>query len=260
MKSATQLPKFAFETKSITSTAEIKDVDLKNRIVTGYASSFGNIDSDEDIMLPGCYTKSINERGPNGTNEIFMLNQHNWAQPLGKPTVLREDQKGLYYECPVNIECGYANDALVLMDAGLVIQNSVGFQTMKATLVQPDVTDYNTWYREIQEVKLYEYSCVTLGANSDTPFMGFKSLSQEQITDQVSIMMKLLRNGTLKDETFSLLEIAIKQYGSQLYELGKKSLVETEPVTTTQEKTTPISLFAGLTIDKSKSVFTFNLS
>jgi hypothetical protein len=259
MKSTT--PKYVFEYKAVTSTAEIKDVDLKNRIVTGYASSFGNKDFDEDIMMPGCYTKSINERGPQGTNEIFMLNQHNWAQPLGKPTVLREDQKGLYYECPVNIECGYANDALVLMDAGLVVQNSVGFQTVKATLVQPDVQDYNTWYREIQEVKLYEYSCVTLGANPDTPFMGFKSMTANEISDQVGIMMKLLRNGTLKDETFALLEIAIKQYGSQLYELGKKSLVETEPPIDTQDTKKPVSLFAGLaTNNQQKSVFTFNLS
>lgn len=255
----TNIPKYTFETKAIKSTAEVKDVDLKNRIVTGYASSFNNKDYDEDIMMPGCYTKSINERGPMGTNEIFMLNQHNWAQPLGKPTVLREDAKGLYYETPVNIECGYANDALVLMDAGLVIQNSVGFQTMKATLVQPDVTDYNTWYREIQEVKLYEFSCVTLGANSDTPFMGFKDMTQDQVSDQVGIMMKLLRNGTLKDETFALLEIAIKQYGSHLYELGKKSLVENEPPLSTQTDK-PVSLFAGLAANnQQKSVFTFHI-
>ncbi len=114
-------------------------------------------------------------------------------------------------------------------------------------------------YRDITEIKLYEGSCVTLGANDQTPFTGFKSFTPAQINDQVGIMMKLLRNGTLSDETFALLEIGIKQYGSHLYELGKKSLSETEPPNGTLNDEQPISYFGGLASNINKSAFTFNL-
>ena len=52
--------------------AGIKDVDTKNRIVTGYLSEFGSLDYDKDIIEKGAFTKSIMER----KNDIFFLNQH----------------------------------------------------------------------------------------------------------------------------------------------------------------------------------------
>ena len=238
-------------------TMQVGDIDTKNGIVTGYWSAFNNLDYDDDIIKPGAFAKTIAERGPIGTNEIFFLNQHNWAQPLGKPTLLEERAQGLYHETPVNDKTSYGKDALELMGSGLVIQNSIGYVAMKwSNVVKDDATYEWDTYREISEIKLYEGSCVTLGANDQTPFTGFKSLTPQQINDQVGIMMKLLRNGTLTDETFALLEIAVKQYGSQLYELGKKSLVEAEPPKGTQEEAKPVSLFAGLAINSQKSVFT----
>lgn len=237
--------------------ATVTDVDTKNGIVTGIWSAFNNLDSDDDIIRPGSFTKTIAERGPMGTNEIFFLNQHNWAQPLGKPTLLQERADGLYHETPVNDKTSYGKDALELMGAGLVIQNSIGYQCMKwSNVVKEDAQyDWDT-YREISEIKLYEGSCVTLGANDQTPFTGFKSMTEGQINDQVGIMMKLLRNGTLTDETFGLLEIGIKQYGTHLYELGKKSLVTEQPPKSTDEVKKPISLFTGLaTNNTSNSLF-----
>lgn len=244
--------------KSLTNT--VTDVDTKSGIVTGIWSAFDNLDYDDDIIRKGAFAKTIAERGPNGTNEIFFLNQHNWAQPLGKPTLLQERADGLYHETPVNAKTSYGADALELMGSGLVIQNSIGYQTMKWSNVVKEGAQYE-WetYRDITEIKLYEGSCVTLGANDQTPFTGFKSMTPAQINDQVSIMMKLLRNGTLTDETFGLLEIAIKQYGSHLYELGKKSLSETEPPKSTLNDEKPVSYFGGLSTTNNKSVFTFNI-
>jgi uncharacterized protein len=245
------------EFKQLTTT--ITDVDTKNGIVTGVWSKMNVLDYDEDIIRNGAFTKTIAERGPNGTNEIFFLNQHNWSQPLGKPTLLAERGDDLYHETPVNANTTFGKDALELMGSGLVIQNSIGYMPVKWSNVVKDGAE-NSWdtYREITEIKLYEGSCVTLGANSQTPFTGFKSMTPQQINDQVSIMMKLLRNGTLTDETFGLLEIAIKQYGTHLYELGKKSLVDDKAANSTLDVEKPVSVFAGLATDNQKSVFTFN--
>lgn len=239
----------------------VTDVDTKNGIVTGIWSAFDNLDFDDDIIRRGAFTKTIAERGPQGSNEIFFLNQHKWSQPLGKPTLLEERADGLYHETPVNAKTTYGKDALELMASGLVIQNSIGYQAIKAISVVKENAAYE-WdtYREITEIKLYEGSCVTLGANDQTPFTGFKSMTEAQINDQVGIMMKLLRNGTLTDETFALLEIGIKQYGTHLYELGKKSLSETEPPKSTLNDEQPVSYFGGLvSTSNNKSVFTFNI-
>lgn len=203
-------------------TAEVKDIDMKSMTVTGYWSKFGNVDYDDDIIASGAATKTIAERGPMGSNEIFFLNQHNWSQPHGKPTVLEAQEKGIYFESKV-APTSYGKDALVLYAEGIVVQHSIGFSTVKADY------DQKTGVRTIKEIKLYEGSNVTLGANPETPFTGFKSLTMAEINDQISKMIKLLKDGSLTDEGFGRLEIALKQFQLEAYNLGKNSLESTEP-------------------------------
>ena len=226
--------------------AEIKDVDTVSKTVTGYFSAFGNKDFDDDVILQGAFAKSIRERGPMGSNEIFYLNQHNWAQPLGKPTLLSEDQKGLYFESKVT-DATFGKDALILYAEGLVKEHSIGFVTMKESWVKPNGEWDDEAYREISEVKLYEGSAVTLGANNQTPFTGFKAkgynYSKKENESMISKIVKLLRNGELTDETFIQLEIALKQLQRYSFELGKESLKETEPpVDGTQKRIEPIKV------------------
>lgn len=199
-------------------TGSVKDIDSKGRTVTGYLSSFGNKDHDGDIIQKGAFSKSINER----KGDIFFLNQHNWQQPLSKFNVLQEDEKGLYFESQPLPDTSYGNDVIKLYEAGVLKEHSIGFITMK--------DDYNDEekIRYIKEVKLYEGSVVTLGANSETPFTGFKSLTLNEIDEKSKAIMKMLRNGTLTDDTFLQLEIALKQLQREAYELGKKSLEAAE--------------------------------
>jgi HK97 family phage prohead protease len=196
-------------------TGSVKDVDAKGRVITGYLSSFDNKDHDGDIIVKGAYTKSINER----KSQIFFLNQHNWQQPLTKFNVLQEDEKGLYFESMPLPETSYANDVMKLYEAGVLKEHSVGFQTVKADYNKTEDTRY------IKEIKLYEGSVVTLGANSNTPFTGFKSTIKE-IDEEVASILKAMKSGTFTDETFILLEIALKQLQLNAIELGKKSLEE----------------------------------
>lgn len=196
--------------------AEVKDLDTKNRVVTGYLSNFGNVDHDKDIMAKGAFTKSISER----KDSILFLNQHNWQQPHGGFAELVEDSKGLRFVSNKLPNTTYSNDALELYAAGIMKEHSIGFSTVKSDY------DEKSGVRTIKEVKLYEGSNVTLGANPETPFTGFKSLTTEEANDQVTKIVKMLRNGTLTDETFLTLEIALKQLQKHMYELGKSSLNE----------------------------------
>ena len=213
-------------------TAEIKDIDAKSMTVTGYWSKFGNVDYDDDIIASGAANKTIAERGPMGSNEIFFLNQHNWSQPHGKPTVLEAQEKGIYFESKI-APTSYGKDALVLYAEGIVVQHSIGFSTVKADY------DQKTGVRTIKEIKLYEGSNVTLGANPETPFTGFKSLTMVEINDQISKMIKLLKDGSLTDEGFGRLEIALKQFQLEAFNLGKNSLSDAEPTIVTPEQDEP---------------------
>ena len=56
--------------------------------------------------------------------------------------------------------------------------------------------------------------------NSDTPFTGFKNMTFEQIEDRSKVLYKAIRNGTFKDDTFVLLEYALKELQLQAYQLG----------------------------------------
>jgi HK97 family phage prohead protease len=202
-------------------TGSVKDVDTKGRVITGYLSSFGNKDHDGDVIVKGAYSKSITER----KNQIFFLNQHNWQQPLTKFNVLQEDEKGLYFESMPLPDTSYANDVMKLYEAGVLKEHSVGFVTVKSDYKKEEDTRY------IKEIKLYEGSVVTLGANSNTPFTGFKSTMKE-VDEEVKTILKAMKAGTFTDETFTLLEIALKQLQLNAIELGKKSL--TEPLQGTQ--------------------------
>lgn len=212
------------ETKSIK--AEVKDLDMNKRIVTGYLSSFGNKDYDEDIIEQGAFKKSLQER----KSEIWFLNQHNWKQPHGKFNVLQEDSKGLYFESMPLIDTSYSSDALKLYEAGIMNEHSIGFQVMK------DEVKSNV--RHIKEVKLYEGSNVTMGANPKTPFMGMKSFNLKEANNQITKIVKMLRNGSLTDETFEILEIALKQLQKDTYELAKaETLKRKEPQNDSTRKT-----------------------
>ena len=202
-------------------TGEVKDVDAKGRVVTGYLSSFGNIDSDNDIIERGAFLKSINER----FDKIFFLNQHNWQQPLSKFRVLKEDDRGLYFESGPLPDTSFGNDVIKLYDAGVLKEHSIGFRTIQS--------DYNseTEIRHIKEIKLYEGSVVTLGANSNTPFTGFKGMSIDDLKNRTKAFIDLLKNGNLTDETLAQLELG-------LYDLLQKSYNHSEPPPSTHE---PIS-------------------
>ena len=61
-------------------TQEVKDVDAKKGIVTGYFSAFNIKDSDGDIIVPGAFQKSLSEWFPKG--RIKHLLNHDPRQPL----------------------------------------------------------------------------------------------------------------------------------------------------------------------------------
>lgn len=190
----------------------ITDVDLPSRTVTGYFSRFGNVDHDGDIMMPGSLTKTIKERGLDGKKlipHILDHNIHDTLKMLSKPK-LYEKSDGGYFESLVS-DTTNGIDTLKLYRDGVIDQHSFGFKALRKEDKQG--------YREIKEVLLYEISTVTLGANEEARFSGFKGLAKPTLIERYNVLQKAFKNGDYSDEVFPILEAQIKQIEQDLLEL-----------------------------------------
>jgi HK97 family phage prohead protease len=197
----------------------IEDVDDVKGIVTGYFSAFNNIDSDGDVIVSGAYKKTVAENGPMGRNRIMHLLQHNPLMPLGKPTELMEDAKGLRFTSKIT-ETSYGKDVIKLYAEGVFNEHSVGFEIIKS--------DNKAGYREIREIKLWEGSTVTWGANPNTPIESMKSWDKPKSEEMLAKFCNILRNGDVSDESMIQLEIGLKQLENHLKALQAVEIVESE--------------------------------
>ena len=191
-----------------------------SRTITVYYSAFGNVDSDGDIIVPGAFTKSIKENGPQGKNRIWHLFNHSTDKPVSKPRELVEDAFGL--KAVVNMpNTTLGRDTYELYKDGHITEHSIGFQTVKSREISMGAT-------EITEIKLFEGSSVLWGANSNTPTVMVKSEIKSTLIDEIAKTIKSLRNGFYTDETFGLLELKLKQLQQYLAEMEDEDSVTSE--------------------------------
>ena len=200
------------------------DMSDDSRTIVVYYSAFGNVDSDGDMIMPGAFTKSLKENGPQGKNRIWHLFNHSTDKPVAKPFDMQEDSFGLksYVKMP-NTTLG--RDTYELYRDGHITEHSIGFQTVKSQA--------KSAYNEISEIKLFEGSSVLWGANSNTPTVMVKSEIKATVIDEISKTIKSLRNGLYTDETFGLLELKLKQLQQYLAEMEDEESItpESQPQT-----------------------------
>lgn len=213
--------------KSTTTGLEFKDVDTKKGIVTGYFASFNTRDNENDIILPGAFTKSIKENGPKSTQpRIRHLMNHDPFKPLGVIIELKEDGKGLYYESKIgNHDLGV--QFLKMAESGLITEHSIGYYPTKST----GKKGYN---RILSEVKMKEGSSLTFdGINPNTPLLSVKGeLNLEYLVQRQKSIETFCRKSDASDETIEMLLLHSQQLSQ--YIIDTKS---TQPVTTTEPQT-----------------------
>ena len=208
---------------------EVKDVDTKQGVVSGYFSAFGNVDSDGDIMMPGAFKRSIQDWGPEGKGRIKHLLNHDPSKPLGKIQVLKEDEYGLYYESKVG-KHNLGQDYIKMIESGLIAEHSIGFKTLR----EQKSGDAN----QIHEVMLFEGSSLTAwGANEATPLLGMKNMNNiEQIQDQIKSFEKFIRNSDVTDETIDLCMLKVKQLAELIERMSSTKAVDETPLQQKEEE------------------------
>lgn len=214
---------------------QIKDVDTKSRRVAMYLAHFGNIDSDNDMIVKGAFTKSLNERGVDSTSnrKIAFLRHHDWKHQIGKFIELKEDDNGLYAVGELGTST-LGNDALCDYQDGIIREHSIGFRYLADKLKWiEDETKADGGYYLVSEVALWEGSAVTFGANEMTPVLEVgksedKVLFVKTISDEMNTIIKALANGSRTDESLYGLEMRHKFLSSQLSEIATMNVEATD--------------------------------
>lgn len=145
-------------------TVKAADVSVSERKIIGWAASFDNIDRMNDTIKKGAFKKTLRERGK--AVKLF----YNHAFPIGKPEVMREEDKGLYTESKVSATAR-GDEILQLVKDGVITDMSIGYEVIDFA------QDNKTGLRTLKELKLYEFGPVDFGANDQAVITGVKALA-----------------------------------------------------------------------------------
>lgn len=192
------------DVKFLTFPFEFKEVDNDNQekegVISGYASTFGNIDLGFDRVMKGAFKKTLQEN----KGKVPVLADHNPYDQIGWGTKAKEDNKGLQVEASIMLDVQKGKERYSLakkaMELGAPAGISIGYATIKAT---PD--SKNPRIRNLEELKLYEYSLVTFPMNTEAMVTAAKSSG---LFEKLQFLFKQLETeGVSKRD----LEIALRQ-------------------------------------------------
>lgn len=162
----------------------VKSVDEDQGRITGYLSTFGNVDLQKDRVLAGAFKKTLQEayaRKANGRKYLFAaLWMHDVEQPIGGFIDAEEDSEGLLVTAELDISvnaAGIPNNPIATMvfsgfKAGFIDEMSMGYLAIQK--------EYEAGVRNLKEVALLEGSAIVMlmAANPEAlvPASGVKSM------------------------------------------------------------------------------------
>jgi phage head maturation protease len=211
------------------------DVDKSTRQVKIAIAELESIDRDKEVFDPLAFDKSIAERGPKGSNEIWHMTDHGSDSMFGTPSLekalskfkeLGRDGKYISGLSEYKNTWLWREVAWPLYESGDITQHSVGFQVIGEKEAKGN-------YSIIKEVALWEGSAVLWGANPNTPTQEVvKSLiknKKENAADRLAWIIKAMKEGKYSGENESLLILELKQLES-LYTFQEPSQKDTPAI------------------------------
>lgn len=150
----------------------INDEDPDFFIFEGFASTFGNIDLVDDIVVRGAFVESLLKRIP------VVLWQHDHWQPIGMPVEVKETEEGLFFKARLPKADTFVSGRVIpQIKIGSIRSMSIGFRIVESEVNSDGI-------RLLQKVDLLEVSLVTFPANEMARVSGFKaSLDQTNMSD-----------------------------------------------------------------------------
>ncbi len=158
---------------------------------TAYASVFGNKDSYGDVVLPGAFANTLAAWKTTG-NPIPLLFGHNMSDPdynIGGVLDAVEDEVGLKVRAQLDLQNPKAAQVYRLLKGRRVNQMSFAYDVIAGGWEQrakdggEDGEQESEEFYALRELKLYEVSVVTIGANQETEILEVKHLADRTLAD-----------------------------------------------------------------------------
>ncbi|MCK9231120.1 MAG: HK97 family phage prohead protease [Candidatus Thermoplasmatota archaeon] len=216
--------------------------------VEGYASVFGNVDYDKEVVEKGAFTKTLAEGLPG--RKIKFVDFHNaWMDSdfiIGVVEEAHEDEHGLWFKARFS-SVRRAQDVRTKIKEGILDALSIGYDVIK------DRMDNETGIRYLTELKLYEISIVSWGANPIAATNNIKSMLDSQLKRITRVALELKEGRILSENNIGLLREAINALQALLNsaEPEKSTQKEQEPPPVKTDETE--DLLSG--IDQASKMF-----
>ena len=180
--------------------AKIDDADEKKGIISGLFAHFGSKDKQGDIIQKGAFAKTIKELGPQGTDEIAHLLDHQGNQAVAKVLELSEDE-GLKYVSQIGTH-DLGRNFMAMVTSGIIKFHSIGYSTIKEEYDRESKANF------LKEVKLYEGSSLQfIAANHNTPILDLKQFeSEKDAMEYLDLLEKFIRTSDATDDLLEKLE------------------------------------------------------
>lgn len=199
-----------------------------------YASIFGNVDSDGDIIEKGAFKKTLKKT----KGAIPLVWFHNPREPLGLAKG-EEDARGLLIHGQLNLDSQKGAETYAFMKQGVVGDHSFAFDIIKDEFIR-DEENGNITGRAISEVKLFEASPLVNGfaANDQANLIALKWRENHQ--------------GQLKDMTFDdLIKELMASHGDEFNEKYRTAQLDGKKIAETVDSGAPLDVDS---IEKAKEM------
>jgi HK97 family phage prohead protease len=133
--------------------------------VSGYASTFGNVDFGGDVVMHGAFDDWL-AGWKSGVNKTRFLFSHQSSMILGRPTEMKVDNRGLFVRAKISKTQLGADIHTLLKDEALE-SFSIGY-------IPTDVEFDNYGTRKLKTISLPEFSLVAMPMNSEAVVTGVK--------------------------------------------------------------------------------------
>ncbi|MDD4616819.1 MAG: HK97 family phage prohead protease [Alphaproteobacteria bacterium] len=127
-------------------------------IFTGYASTFGNLDQQNEIVAAGAFTRTLSKWQRQGRTPALLW-MHDPTQPIGIWQSIVEDKSGLHVEGRLALRTQKGMEAYELLKLGALTGLSIGYRVVSSQI------DAKRRARILTDVDLFEISLVTFPAN-----------------------------------------------------------------------------------------------
>lgn len=140
-------------------------------VVTALVSVFNNIDLGGDRMLPGSFTKTVQDWQTKG-DPLPVIWSHEWDKPEAHvgyvpPMDMKETDLGLEVKMQFDLDRPFAEQVFHLLKSRRVTQFSFGYYVTDSELV----TEGKDTVRNIKSVDLFEVGPTLLGMNPATQLL-----------------------------------------------------------------------------------------